>query len=127
MTRTIRLFAAAAALAVAMPAAAHHSGAHFDPVKSVTLTGVVKAFDWSNPHAWLMVEVADEKGAMKEWAFECSSINIIARKGWSAGAFKPGDKVVVSARPARDGSPAGLLLTAVGPSGSVLKDHQPTG
>jgi len=35
--------------ALALPAAAHHSGSMFDDKKSVTLTGTVKAFQWTNP------------------------------------------------------------------------------
>ena len=48
---------AIAALALAVPAYAHHSFAMFDAGKTVTLTGTVKEFEWTNPHAWLRVMI----------------------------------------------------------------------
>ena len=54
---------------------------------------------------------------------ELSSINIIARKRWSKSVLKPGDKIDVSIHPMRDGSMAGILLTARLPDGRVLSDH----
>ena len=37
--------------AVAVPAVAHHSGAMFDDKKEVTVSGVVKEFQYTNPHS----------------------------------------------------------------------------
>jgi len=124
----LKLFVAllAGACATASSAGAHHSGAQFDAGKTVTVTGVVKAFDWTNPHTWVRVTAPGKSGAMEEWEFECSSVNIIARHGWSREALKPGDKVVVTAHPMRDGSSAGLLRNITLPGGKVLEDHMPT-
>ena len=125
---TSKLFALmlAGACACAPVAFAHHSGAQFDAAKTVTITGVVKAFDWTNPHASVVVTAPGKAGAMAEWDFECSSVNIIARHGWSRDALKPGDKVTIVAYPMRDGSPAGLLRTITLPGGKTLEDHMPT-
>jgi hypothetical protein len=116
----------AAAFALAPAAFAHHSGASFDAAKTVTVTGVVKAFDWTNPHTSVLVTAPGKGGAMETWDFECSSVNIIARHGWSREAMKPGDKVTVVAHPMKDGSPAGLLRTITLPGGKTLEDHMPT-
>ena len=59
-----RAFAVAgiATLAIyAIPAAAHHSFAMFDAEKTVTLDGSVKEFQWTNPHAWIMLNVANPR------------------------------------------------------------------
>ena len=41
------------AIATVSAAGAHHSFASFDRTKKVTLTGSVKEFQWTNPHAWI--------------------------------------------------------------------------
>jgi len=56
-------------LMFALPAIAHHSFAMFDREKSVTLTGVVKEFEWTNPHVWIHMMVPDQAG--KPVAFIC--------------------------------------------------------
>jgi hypothetical protein len=112
-----------AALALAAPAAAHHSGAMFDHTKTVTLTGVVKEFRWSNPHASIEVMVANPAGAMEQWSIECSTPNILVRKGWSLHSFNPGDKVSMTMHPMRDGGHAGFVMAVNTASGEVLKDH----
>src|SRR5215831_3941023 len=38
-------------------AAAHHSFAMFDTTKQVTLAGTVTMFEWTNPHAYIELDV----------------------------------------------------------------------
>ena len=104
----------------ASPAHAHHSGAMFDRSKAVDLDGVVKAFQWTNPHSWLQVEVADGKGGTKEWSIECGSPNTLARTGWRKNTFKSGDKIKVRIGPMIDGTAAGIFVGAQLPSGETL-------
>jgi hypothetical protein len=59
----------------AAPAWAHHSGAMFDMQHPITLTGVVTRVEWMNPHAYLYLNVTDEKGEVHEWAVEANSPN----------------------------------------------------
>src|SRR3954470_4528765 len=40
-------------VAVAGTLLAHHSFAMFDTTKSMTLTGTVTKFEWTNPHAYI--------------------------------------------------------------------------
>jgi len=37
-----------------VPALAHHSAAMFDETKTITVTGVVKEWQLTNPHSWLL-------------------------------------------------------------------------
>ena len=48
---------------------AHHgTAASYDSSKTVTLTGIVTKFVWSNPHAYILFDVEDEKGDVVHWA-----------------------------------------------------------
>jgi hypothetical protein len=111
---------AVAALAAAAPALAHHSFAAFDRGKQVTLTGVVKEFQWNNPHAWIQITVVDANGRQTEWGVECGSPNMMARTGWTRGTLKAGDRVVALVNPLKDGRPNGGLITITLPDGKVL-------
>jgi hypothetical protein len=106
------VLASGAILAVAVPANAHHSGAMFDEKKEIVVTGVVKKWDYVNPHAWLHVTTTGHDGKPVLWSFE----------GGRAGAggdspnstlgkrtFKPGDRVTIKTHPMKDGRPAGTL------------------
>jgi hypothetical protein len=99
---------------------AHHSTAMFERDARVTLTGVIKEFQWTNPHAWIQVVAPGPDGKPAEWSIECNSPNTLSRQGWKPSTFKPGDKVVVVANPMKDGTHAGLLITATLADGRVL-------
>jgi hypothetical protein len=58
--KTLALVGIAAVAASAIPAAAHHSFAMFDALKIVQLEGTVKEFQWTNPHAWIVLNVKNE-------------------------------------------------------------------
>jgi hypothetical protein len=108
------------ALAVAAPASAHHSGSMFDRTKEVKFDATVKELQWTNPHAWLEVMVADASGKETQWSFEMGVPNSLARRGWSPRIVKPGDKVTVTGRPLKDGRPGGHLVSLALADGRVL-------
>lgn len=108
--RTFRTTAAGAALAllaVALPASAHHSASMFDRTQAKTLTGVVKQFNWVNPHSSIIF-VADDTG--ETWNVETTSPGVLTRSGWTKRSLKPGDKIEILLAPIRTGGPAGLSL-----------------
>jgi hypothetical protein len=92
--------------------AAHHSFSPFNMNSEKTITGIVKKFDWTNPHTWLWLDVPNEKGGTDTWGVEGMSPNFLGRRGWSRNTFKPGDKVTVIVRPMNDGSPGGMFVRA---------------
>jgi hypothetical protein len=104
----------------AAPAFAHHSFAMFDREKPVTLSGVVKDFQWTNPHVWIQLVVEDAKGAPQEWGVECTSVNFMRRQGWDRTSLKPGDKVKLVIFPLKDGSPGGQFNKLVELNGSTV-------
>ena len=99
---------------------AHHSFAMFDTGKTVTLSGTVTAFEWTNPHAYIEVDVTEPGGAVKHWSVEMGSPSILQQSGWKFKDLKFGDKVTVSISPLRNGDPGGLLVQATLPDGRVL-------
>ena len=102
-------------------AQAHHSFAIYDSAHQVTIEGTVKEFQWTNPHVWIHVMVKNDKGVEEEWNVECTSVNFLARRGWSKQTFKPGDKVSITLSPLRDGSQGGSFRTVNNINGAVPK------
>lgn len=112
-------FVVGVTLLVAAPCLAHHSFAMFDQTKTVTLQGMVKELQWTNPHCYLQVLVPSPN-TTTEWSIEMHSPLAMYRFGWKPGSFKPGDKVTILINPLKDGSNGGRLLSAVDASGRTL-------
>lgn len=112
-----------AACACLMPLAAyaHHSGAMFDSTMTLTVEGVVKDWQWKNPHAWLQVLTPDGKGGTIEQGFELGSPNTLIRNGYRFDVFKPGDKVKVLYHPRKDGTLGGELSWVRAEGGTWLR------
>ncbi len=125
LLRAVRTVAAAASLLLfSTPAYVHHSGAMFDLTKQVTITGIVKEFSWSNPHASFKVAVDSSAGVAQVWAIEMNSPNNLVHEGWKRTTIKAGDHVTVILRPLRDGSPGGQYVSIVLANGSSLGGEQ---
>jgi hypothetical protein len=121
MKRPALYFAISAVCAAAAPAWAHHSFAMFDADKTVTMTGTVKEFEWTNPHSWLRIMVVDQTtGQPVQWLLEMGSPAQQARFGMTADSLRPGDKVTVTMHPLKDGSRGGGLLTATLANGKTV-------
>jgi hypothetical protein len=92
-------------LLVSLPIAAHHSAAaHYDVDKSVSISGVVTEFRYTNPHAVVRVSVKNAQGAQDVWSVEWAPTVILRRLGVKADTIKPGDQVTATGSPARDSS-----------------------
>lgn len=104
---------------------AHHSFAMFDHTKTLTLKGSVTRFQWTNPHAYIELDVPDAKGNITHYSLECTSINMMQRAGWRSNMIKAGDKVKAVVSPLINGDPAGLLLEITLPDGKVLEPGVP--
>ena len=103
---------AIALTAAAVPALAHHSGTMFDDKKEVTLTGVVKEFQYSNPHSWLLVDVKGEDGKVTTWGFEAEGPSSLTRAGIRLKDFMPGTVITITGHPMKDGRPAATWMKA---------------
>jgi hypothetical protein len=107
------------ALVPEVSAQAHHAFARFDTEREVTLRGTVKEFQWTSPHAWIMLTV-DGKNHPEQWAIEMDGASGLARHGWNPGTLVPGMAVRTTIRPLRDGTNGGQLLEVVLPDGTML-------
>jgi hypothetical protein len=105
---------------LATPATAHHSFAMFDRDKTLTLTGTVKEFQWTNPHAWIYMMVSDDSGKTIEYGLEMQGTGQATKNGWRPDSVKIGDKVTVTMHPLKSGSHGGQLLAVVLPDGQRL-------
>src|SRR5580658_6629470 len=110
------------ALTLSGLAAAHHSFAMFDQSKQLPLKGTVHDFQWTNPHAFIDVDVPNTTGGIDLWKVELNSPNNLKRQGWKSSQMKTGDKVTVVINPLRDGSKGGLFIAVTLPDGKVMGD-----
>jgi len=109
---------------IAAPTLAHHSFAMFDQRKIVTLDGTVTEFQWTNPHAFIEIDVPTA-GKLVHWSIELNSPNNLRRQGWTRTALKAGDKVSLRMNPLRDEKPGGLFLDVTLANGKVLDSGLP--
>ena len=107
------MIAAMLLLLASMPVFAHHSGTMFDDDKEMTWVGVVKEFQYTNPHSWLIVDVTNEDGTVTTWGFEAEGPSRIRQSGIRKGDFPPGTKITITGHPMKDGRPAAAWTRAV--------------
>ncbi len=108
------------ALLSATPAFSHHSNVAFEVNKVISVTGVVKEFQWINPHTWLIVVVDDGKGGKVEWACEGRAPGVLLRAGWTKRSLAPGETVTVDMSPAKDGTKTSLIARVTKADGTIL-------
>jgi hypothetical protein len=128
--RTVHAAIAVAALVMmSATARAHHSfGAEYDSNQPVTLTGVVTKIEWTNPHSFIYLDVADAGGAKVNWKLEGYPPNVLYRTGWKRDVtMKPGDTVTVFAWRARLGGPFAHSREVTLADGSKLFFGPPAG
>lgn len=83
----------------------HHSfSLEFDVNRPVELTGTVSTIEWTNPHAWVFIEVEDEDGSLQNWSVEFLGVLTLMRRGMSPQTLGPGDVVSITGYGSRDGT-----------------------
>src|SRR2546427_2404711 len=112
-TRITALLSIAAAVVMVVPSQAHHSGTMFEKEKTVTVEGVVKEFQYTNPHSWLLVDVKNKDGSVTTWGFEAEGPSTLQRSGIRRSDFSAGTKLKITGHPMKDGSPAAIWVEAV--------------
>ena len=113
--------ATAVLLAMAVPAAAHHSfAAEFDGDRPVTLKGTVTKMDWVNPHSWIYVDVKDQNGKVVNWRFEMGPVNALLRMGWRKDSVPSGTQVEIQGYRAKSGQPVANAKQVKLPDGREL-------
>lgn len=126
MTATWSAVVALALAGMGASASAHHSFAMFDQsaAQRTTLKGKVSEFQWTNPHAFIQLEVAGANGKAEIWSIELNSPNNLKRQGWKSTSLKTGDQITLITAPLRDMSEhkGGLFISLTLADGTVLKE-----
>ena len=87
---------------------AHHgTGASYDVKKSVTITGTLTKFSWTNPHCYVQLDVKGTDGQVVAWAGEMNSPGILQTAGWTKNTLKAGDQVTLTLHPSKAGTAVG--------------------
>jgi hypothetical protein len=95
-------------------AAAHHSfAADYLEEQTVSIEGEVIAFEFRSPHAWLHLAVADKGGSRQKYSIEWSNPARLKQAGFSAGSFKPGERLIVTGSPSRNPAERRLHLRTI--------------
>lgn len=119
-SRKTALAAALLSAAMTLPVQAHHSFAAFDSTQTLSLTCMVKEFQWVNPHSWLIVIAPDGQGNQGELRFEGVPPAILKRSGWTEDTLLAGDRISLDYHPMKDGSPGGAYVAVTLPNGKRL-------
>jgi hypothetical protein len=110
--------------AMAVPGMAHHSGTMFEKEKTITVEGVVKQFQYTNPHSWLLVDVKNKNGTVTTWGFEAEGPSTLQRAGIRPSDFAVGTKLTITGHPMKDGTPAAVWVDAVRADGKRFEPRE---
>ncbi len=111
--RLVTVFGAAMLVLPPLLVEAHHSAVMFENQKEVTFEGVVKEFQFTNPHSWLLVDVTNKDGSVTTWGFEAEGPTTLIRNKVRPADFRFGTKLTITGHPMKDGRPAALWVKAV--------------
>ena len=106
---------------------AHHAASMFEAEKEVTVTGVVKEFQYTNPHSWLLVDVMNKDGSVTTWGFEAEGPSTLMRAGIRKSDFATGTKLTITGHPMKNGQPAASWIRAVRGDGVEFNPRLRTG
>ena len=119
--RLISLAVTLGVLVMTGSTSAHHSTAMYDSQNPVTITGAVKKFEWTNPHAFVYLEVKDAQGKVTEWEVEMMSLNHLRGYGWTSKTVKAGEMISATGAPAKSGAPSMIANRMKLPDGREIR------
>jgi Family of unknown function (DUF6152) len=88
------------------PGSAHHgTAADFDTSKLIVLQGIVEQVEWTNPHAWLHLNVRGSDGNIIPWRIEGGSPEALVLRKFPKESVTAGIEISITVYPARSGDP----------------------
>jgi len=109
---------------LALTAADAHPHHAFSPVydekRLITVAGVVTEFRFVNPHAMLLMDVADDAGKVAPWVVEFAGRLNLSEFGWTADSIKAGERITVTGNPTHTGSQRMFFRKLVRADGTEL-------
>ena len=87
----------------------------------MTLQGTVARLEWTNPHAWLYLDVPGADGGSVLWALELSAPSALARRGLRPDVARPGVKLTVKGYRAKNGRPVARARVVVLADGRMVE------
>ena len=87
--------------------------AAYDDQRKVKLAGPVTKVDWTNPSAFLLVNVKDAGGTVTPWEVEIGNPLDLEKSGWKRDSLHVGDVVNVEGIPARGPVPQAKATSVV--------------
>ena len=121
MTRRALLLGLGALFGFARTTLAHHSTAMYDMANPVTVKGTVKRFEWTNPHAFIFLDVKDDKTGSVEWEIELMSLNHLRSYGWMRTTVKEGDVISCTGGAAKSGALSMISAVIELPDGRKIR------
>ena len=106
-------------LTISIPLVAHHgTQGQFDASKIIEISGQITDVAYVNPHAYVYVDVKDDKGNTTNWNCELRSASVLNRSGWKKEMFATGTEVdIVGVAARRD--PAGCYIETIAFNGGT--------
>ena len=103
------------------PASAHHGWTGYERSGRASVSGIVTAVEFRNPHTRFYLDVEKADGTIENWMFEGGSVGRLRRAGWSEDTLQAGDEITVEFMPKRDGSPGGIFRRITTADGEVIR------
>ena len=108
----------------AISTGAHHSlFAEYDLRQEKEYRAIVSSIAWTNPHASMQARV-ESAGTTTVWLFDLPGPLGLERCGWQRDTVKPDDTLLITAFPAKNGSPRASVHRIQLDQGRVIEiDH----
>ncbi len=117
-------FTAVCTALMAPAATAHHSFAMFDRTRTVTVSGTVREFQWSNPHAYIQLSTTNSAGRAVEYSLEMGAPMYLYARGWRPRTLRAGMQVSAIINPLRSGEPGGVVIDVNDANGTPIGTNQ---